>query len=446
MHEGIFIFKDYSVDKSNGLLLFSYEQITSSGEMHRFTETLSINEKAALDKLPDQLLQGLHLILGISYYKLYCSKKISIENYSLSEDQANFWNTVYTKGLGELFYVNKIDPRGLISFPFDDGSEVSNVDDDQKSDRALVLIGGGKDSVVSIETIKKAQVNFDLFSLNSYEVVENVASVAGKEVNNINREIDPLLIELNEREDTFNGHVPISGIYAFTSLLFAYLNDYAYIVLSNERSSNYGNTTYCDMEISHQWSKSKEFEDMFRSYVNKYISRNIEYFSLLRPIYEIKIAEIFSRYPEYFKVFSSSNHNFRIDSKPESRWDYTSAKTLFVFILLSAFLSKNDMLRIFGKNLYEEEQLLPLMRELLGLTGIKPLDCVGTPDETRVAMYMAQTGEYDDTIGMKMFNEEVLPEIKNNIGELQKNVFSYENDDNIPSQFVTALKEVLNEN
>jgi hypothetical protein len=38
-----------------------------------------------------------------------------------------------------------------------------------------------------------------------------------------------------------------------------------------------------------------EFEKDFSEYVEKYISSQLKYFSLLRAFYELKIAEIFSK-------------------------------------------------------------------------------------------------------------------------------------------------------
>ena len=45
------------------------------------------------------LLNHLHIALGISYYKLYPTKEINVNTIGLSEEQKNFWNTFYLKGL-----------------------------------------------------------------------------------------------------------------------------------------------------------------------------------------------------------------------------------------------------------------------------------------------------------------------------------------------------------
>lgn len=64
---------------------------------------------------------------------------------------------------------------------------------------------------------------------------------------------------------------------------------------------------------------------------------------------------------------------------------------------------------MFGHNLYGDRELVPLFRELLGLKGFKPFECVGTPEEVKVAMYMAhERGEFDEDIIMKLFEDEVI--------------------------------------
>ena len=66
------------------------------------------------------------------------------------------------------------------------------------------------------------------------------------------------------------------------------------------------------MEINHQWSKSSEFEKLFKEYVVENISNDFSIYSLLRNWYEIKVVKEFSKYPQYFYSFSSCNRNFHL--------------------------------------------------------------------------------------------------------------------------------------
>ncbi|MDR2190770.1 MAG: hypothetical protein LBP53_06425 [Candidatus Peribacteria bacterium] len=84
------------------------------------------------------------------------------------------------------------------------------------------------------------------------------------------------------------------------------------IVLSNEKSANHGNLLLDGVEINHQWSKSEAFEQAFQTYIHTNIAKNLTYYSILRPRYEIRIVQEFCKYPQYFHAFSSCNRNFHL--------------------------------------------------------------------------------------------------------------------------------------
>jgi hypothetical protein len=90
---------------------------------------------------------------------------------------------------------------------------------------------------------------------------------------------------------------------------------------------------------------------------------------------------------------------------------------------------------VFGKNILADESLWPLCEELLGIARIKPLDCVGTPEEVMVACDMIrERGEYNDDVLMKKIIAEVLPTIPN-LAELRNDVFTPSAEHLIPKQF-----------
>jgi len=153
----------------------------------------------------------LFLIAGISYYKTYCPKVIDLGEYKLTKEQASFWNKVYTKGLGEFFYVNKIDYRGLIKFSYDKDYIVKPVKV-KMGNRSLVPLGGGKDSIVAMEMLKKQSNQFDVYSLRDLAISREVAKVAGKDLRVIKRELSSNLFKLR---GVYNGHIPFFGLYSF---------------------------------------------------------------------------------------------------------------------------------------------------------------------------------------------------------------------------------------
>lgn len=441
----LFEFTSYALDDTKSKCTFNYTVVLDD-EVKSFTETLLL--PLPIDKLKqnspvlDSILQALHLILGISYYKLYCPREIKIASYALSHDQAEFWNTVYTKGLGEFFYKNKIDFRGLVNFPSESTIQYARIHNDfgVGKKRALVAFGGGKDSIVTAEILKSHGIECAAYMLEPQKIQKEAVTLVGFPIIEIKRIFDSQLFELNTSGEVYNGHIPISVIYGFTALLSAYIYDYTHVVFSNEKSANYGNVDYLGETINHQWSKSEEYELLCSKYINEYITGDITYFSLLRPFYEIEVVRRFVDLKQYHNVFSSCNKNFKIqDQLTESRWCGKCPKCAFVFCLLSAFISKDELVTIFGKNLYDDESLTDTYKQLFGIAEFKPFDCVGTPDETHVAMYQAyKRGEYNETSVMKLFVSRVLPNMKD-IEILKSEVFKMYESKNIPDEFQNML-------
>jgi hypothetical protein len=396
-----FIFNGYDFNLQNGRADFRYEIVGE--ENYSFKETIQFPE--VNNQIPESLLksifEGLLLVLGISYWKLCCPNIIEIKNFSLTKEQADFWNILYTKGLGEFFYKNKIDFRGLVNFPFDKNLSINPTQFPRK-ERYLVGVGGGKDSIVVTEQFRKQGKDFDILLLGESRVQKEVASIMGKYIINIKRNLDPKIFELNKSGKVYNGHIPMSSIIAFLSIMAACFYDYKYSVVANEKSANYGNIEYLGEMINHQWSKSEEFEKLFNDYVTKFITPGIKYSSPLRDMTELQVVEKFVQYPQYFKVFSSCNRNFRINNPSHKKWCGECPKCLFVFISLAAFLPKEEVLDIFGKNLFEDKNLIPLFEELVGARSFKPFECVGTQEEAKEALRkVLERGEFSETILMK---------------------------------------------
>lgn len=401
-----FIFKGYDSSLEKGKILFNF-QIKGDKNIS-FTEKISFPPITA--KIPENLLKSIFnnllIISGISYWKLYCPKEIVIENNFLSKEQTEFWSIVYTKGLGEFFYKNKIDFRHLIHFPFVKNAQ--NPVSFPRKDRALLGLGGGKDSIVAAEILKAQSKDFDLFTVGTSKIQDEVASAIGGKPIVIKRELDSKLFDLNKEKGSYNGHIPISAIYAFLGLMVAVFYDYNQVIVGNEKSANYGNVEYFGEMVNHQWSKSEEFEGLFNKYIQKFITPDVSYFSPLRNMNELEVAKEFVKYPKYFKVSSSCNANFKILKQVQNdnggKWCGKCAKCLFVFICLAAFLPKREAVDIFGKNLFEDKGLIPFFEELLGVKNFKPFECVGTPEEVREALgKISGKGEFKDSLLIKHF-------------------------------------------
>ena len=252
---------------------------------------------------------------------------------------------------------------------------------------------GGKDSIVSSILLEEENKDFDAFVFWKIDrIKENTLKVLWKKIMLVKRKLSQNLFKLNE-EWYYNGHVPITWIIAFVSIFAAYLYDYKNIVLSNEASASEENTIWNWLKINHQYSKSVEFENDFREYVEKYIW-NINYYSKLRDKYELEIAEIFTKKAKkYFNIFSSCNKNFKIEKSPLQRgdlegdrpWCCNCEKCAFVYLILSPNLEENELLDIFWENLFENKNLLDTYKWLLNLWENKPFECVGTYNESIIS-------------------------------------------------------------
>lgn len=399
----VFSYNKYSFKTSkNDLEIFFDFSVNSI----KFSPKLVIEniDKKRLGNI-DNLVFHLGLIELLSYWKAFCSPEISIKCGSLDKQQIEWWKDLILNGMGEFFYQNRIDFRGSNFLKITSGLKKNNLFTGKLKSDILVPISGGKDSIVTLELLKPVKC----FGLNPTSATKKIMKIAGcKKPIIVKRKIDKKLLELN-RKGFLNGHTPFSAYLAFLTVFCGIIFNYKYIALSNERSSNEGNLKYLGKIINHQYSKTFDFEKKFRQYSKKYLGKDIEYFSFLRPFYEIQIIKIFSSFPKYFSSFISCNEAFKTYSgtkKTSKKWCGSCAKCLFIWTILYPFLNKEKLIKIFGENLFEKKELIPLMKELI---KAKPFECVGTEKESLIAFYLSFKKEKDLPILLKHFKEKILP-------------------------------------
>lgn len=440
MKPTIFEFTSYKFEPNKKRVSFSYRQFFDEKKPIDFSEAIILPQVINLSDIPnglvEKILEGLHLMLGVSYYKFYCATEVKIP-YAISKKEADFWNTIYGKGMGEFYFRNKLDPKNSPKFPYDKNAE-SQAFSLNRNNKCLVALSGGKDSIVALELLKEQGMDITAIFTETNrqsDLVDNVAEKMGVDLIKIQRFLDWQVSQKHK----YDGHIPISAVYAFLGIFYAVLYKYSYFVVANEYSSNFGNIKYKGRTINHQWSKSVEFENIFSDYVFNFISPNVKYFSLLRPFYEIRIAELFSKYKKYFTYFSSCNKNFKlVEEEKSGLWCGQCPKCVFAFTLLSAFLAKEELLDIFKKNLYQDQDLLPLFKDILGLGKIKPFDCVGTFEESKAAFVSGSVKFKNDFIVKAL-----LPTVKIK-KEVIKELFFSHSAKNIPSQFrFSGAKNIL---
>ncbi len=335
--------------------------------------------------LIENLVFNIGMVEMISYWKATCSPLIELRAYSISKAQQNWWKKLFYNGLGEFLYLNKIaaNKQDLLGFRSLSKDKLAlSKGPKLKSSSIIVPIGGGKDSLASIEIVKKHRGQKYFLMMNPTKAAKDSARLAADKISEqaiyIERKIDKGLLDLNAK-GYLNGHTPFSAMLAFYCSLSACITGAKYAVLSNESSAN--EPTIIGTNVNHQYSKSYEFEKDFNAYLDKYISTEIEYLSLLRPLNEFQIVGIFSQNPKNLKVFKSCN----VGSKKDI-WCCNCSKCLFVFILLSTKIGIEQCAELFGENLFRKKGLKKTFEELIGRSETKPFECIGTIDEVNAAL------------------------------------------------------------
>lgn len=395
-----FIFRGFEFDEASHILNMRYSLDNSLN----FTEKIKFD----FDFDPDfnrsalsSALNGLWLMSGISYYKAFLPKNIKLDSVSLNSGQKEFFDETYRLGLAQFFYQNRIDPNGLANFPADFGATSESVRLDNLKG-TLVPMGGGKDSVSTAGILAQKKEPYSLWLVGNFPALNPLLDKIGNPVLRVSREIDPELLIWNQK-GAWNGHVPISAILSFLSIASAILTNRKTVLFSNDRSTEEPSIVWHDLPVNHQHSKTLQFEKSFQKYVRDNISPDIEYASFLRPLSALKISEIFCRdfFKIYRKLFSSCNSNFHLNRQNGSiGWCGKCSKCAYIFLAFSPFLPKQDLMTLFdNKNLFQESKLSRVYSELLGLSGFKPLDCVGSMQENLAAASMAvQSGAYPELI------------------------------------------------
>lgn len=368
----------------------------------------------------------------VSYWKCACPPVVEVRCGELDEEACLWWKKLYFGGLGEFFYRNGIEadfesfmtikPVAAVVLPLPKN--------DKEYRGALIPVGGGKDSVVTLEILRESRAENHCYIINPRPATLDCARLAGfpdERVFGVRRTIDRTLLELNAK-GYLNGHTPISAVIAFSGFLFADLLGKRYVVLSNESSANEGNT---GGGVNHQYSKSTEFERDFRLYTARMFGNLPEYFSLLRPLSEWQIAREFVKHRKYFPVFQSCN----LGSKTNS-WCANCAKCLYVYIMLAGFLPDSEISGIIGENMLDNPAHRGLFNALVHENYDKPFECVGTREEINRALHDACRLRKGDRLPV------LLGEWAEGNPPPPADIENYFDDENfVPAEFLAALKE-----
>ncbi len=403
----------------------------------------SSSEKVTDDPVLQKLVFSLGMVELISYWKITCSPNVTVLCGSIDHEQEKWWKTQYYNGLGEFFYINGInadfDSFMKINSESDDLTPKSQSHSKKELKGCLIPVGGGKDSIVTLNILSEMNKDNACYLINKRNSIYQSAYTAGFSDDSIilsTRTLDPEMIRLNS-EGYLNGHTPFSAIVAFSAVIAAYINSKKYVVLSNEASAN--ESTVRDSTVNHQYSKSFEFEKDFAEYEEKYIDSGVKYFSLLRPWSEFQIAKYFSELKNYHSIFRSCNKGSKKDI-----WCGNCSKCLFVSLILSPFLSVDEITDIIGRNMFDDKEMLETFKKLIGIADEKPFECVGSRDEVNFAVSsavnkMLSSGQKLPYLFEFYKNTDLFTEYKNKKNPLYE---YYNEKNNLPEEFDKIMRNI----
>lgn len=434
-----FTYENYSLTENNGEILIRYDFYMENGaEFHPEIRipTANLDIVNAYDsECAERIIFSLGMVELVSYWKCACPPKVYVDCGYLDSFDIAWWKRLYFGGLGEFHYINGIcaDEESFMDIVCRYEHKDSPAFEYNNTGKNLITVGGGKDSAVTTDLLKEFRDDNIFFTVNDQEARTQTVLKAGYSEERIvktYRTIDKKLLELNAK-GYLNGHTPFSAIVAFLSLYCAYLTGAENIVLSNESSANESNIK--GSKVNHQYSKSFAFEEDFRKYTEKNIMNEINYFSMLRPFNELQIAKYFAKCSEFLPVFRSCNRGSK-----KNIWCGKCAKCLFVFIMLSPFIEYSKLTEIFGNDMLNDEEMTEDFDGLVGLSGIKPFECVGTPDEIRLALCLLDRKiQGEKPLLLKRFNE------KADTGGIDFSLLkSYNASHNIPDKFLPQMMEM----
>lgn len=395
-----------SFDPATGVASFGY----GLGE-HHFTETLAFPQGFDLT-VPDtpafgKLLDLTAIVLGVSYFKLLAPFTIRT-SIALTKMEQAFALDIYENGLGEFYARNDLRRFGRIAIEAhaDTGTAPAAP---VLGDRALLPIGGGKDSLVSVQLFERAGLDFTPFAVNAKGPILGSFERIGREPLTVKRTLDAEMIRLGKEPGYYNGHVPSTAINSMIAALVALLYSYNRVVLSNERSASEGNVAFDGREANHQHSKSIGFERLIAEVLAGATDGALGYFSLLRPYSEARIAALFARETRFDNVFSSCNENFKLAGHKGPLWCGRCPKCHFVFLIFAPVMTKARLTGIFGQDLLADAGHERSFRELTGLAGQKPWECVGEIEEAAACLWrIAKMEEWQDEAIVRLLMDDLL--------------------------------------
>ena len=375
-----------------------------------------------LIELPAPLLQGpealaavrvLHLVAGVSYYK--CVAPVPLVVPELSGVERDLVLRIYDDGLREFAHrngyevplpVDLVVDEELVPVRWVHDAEVGGGAAGGPGRRALIPVGGGKDSALVASLVPDGQ----LFSVNPVGAQEHLASFMGRSLLAATRRLDPQLRDLVAR-GVPNGHVPVTAITSAISVAVAVALGFDDVVMGIERSADEPTVvTEGGVPVNHQFSKSSEAEALLAA---AFEPTRVRYFSLLRPMTELAIGAAVAERGLAADIVSC-NRVFTVwndsTASREQRPCGSCAKCLFTALMVAPASTPEAVDERYGTAVFDRADHIDGVRDLW--SDEKPFDCVGERLESAAAMVMLhEQPEWRDQAVVKALAPEAAAEV-----------------------------------
>jgi hypothetical protein len=269
----------------------------------------------------------------------------------------------------------------------------------------LAFCGGGKDSLLAMELLSAIGAPFDTLTYSAsfygraqpqHDLVAGLAELGGA-VNRRRQWVtdDFLDVPVSALRPDFKvrtvtaAETPSS---IFAALPYALEHGYRYLCLAHERSADTPQAFFPSGEpVNHQWGKSYAAERLINDYIGDNLLEGFNYFSIIKPLYDLAIFGSLRNY----QASIPKTHSCNI-AKP---WCMACPKCLYVWAGYAAFLDPEVVSRTFdGRDPLHDPANIPIFRQLTGLQDQLPFECIGEADETAIYLLMCKARGYQGPV------------------------------------------------
>ena len=449
-----------AVIKIDGLTIHEHHlEIIYSADKFRFSTKVFFHEisfSALIEKYSQQLIERIAAHIALFEGMKLCSLfpkyyDVSIIAESLAQPVLDLFVKIYQGVFAQHWYENNVTNYRQPEIIYSQSSLGANNPVPILGDNSTILAscGGGKDSFLAMKMLEESGIAFASmqYSHSIYGkadiqhnfisgVLEHLHPVKSYKISIYDDFIDFPFLQLYFPENS-GITVPETPVSIFESLFLMLDSGYNYLSLAHEKSANTGNLFWEELgrEVNHQWGKGLVAEKILDQFIQENILSNFKYFSLLQPIYDFRIFQNFSRYPEVLPKIHSCNIK-----KP---WCKKCPKCAYVWVGLMAFFKPDIVDAVFQSNLFDDRDLLPIFREMLGLSQHTPFECIGEIDESRLMMKKCLEKNLSGK-ALDMFVQEILSDTTIDWQKIeQKYNYVYETEHSIPDLLFNQIKGQL---